>query len=94
MQTFPLLNYSLFMTYYLNTEKLLYLKYPTNTNSTIQDLQEYSNYLFNTETVSAVISYGDDGGVEGDNKGGGMLNSEMLGVFADVQMDGCRVAFA
>ena len=41
-----------------------------------------------------MISYGDDGGVEGDNKGGGMLNSEMLGVFADVQMDGCRVAFA
>ena len=26
-----------------------------------------------------MISYGDDGGVEGDNKGGGMLNSEMLG---------------
>ena len=26
-----------------------------------------------------MISYGDDGDVEGDNKGGGMLNSEMLG---------------
>ena len=41
-----------------------------------------------------MISYGDDGGVEGDNKGGGMLNSEMLWVFAGVQMDGCRIAFA
>ena len=42
----------------------------------------------NIETVSAVISYGDDGGVEGDNKGGGMLNSEMLGLLLMDDADG------
>ena len=35
-----------------------------------------------------MISYGDDGGVEGDNKGGGMLNSEMLGFLLMDDADG------